>query len=293
MSLIRGFTLLACLAVPGLLFAGDKGSQVEAEMDAALLHLAERGALGSFDQPLTMSRPAQVRYELGAVVDVRKPDPRGIEVLAITPDGAAARMGLKTGDRLVAINGHRLDGRDAPATLLRNAMAASNGNVRLLAARGKTRVELAGAADTAAVPAYRLTIGDAAPDQPAGCGYVTYSAMPPRSKNLFQVFITTIDGRSTPPGLVNRLRVDAGRHLLTVQELIPAYRMLPSQNLQRSLMHRQLKTRAYKPLVVDVKPNTDYRIGARLHKDRLDRTGIRSNAYWEPVVWEQRADECR
>lgn len=293
MSVIRGFTLFVCLVVPGLLLAADNGKQVEAEMDATLLHLAERGALGNFDQPLVIARPAQVRYELGAVVDVRKPDPQGLEVLAITPDGAAARMGLKTGDRLVAINGRRLDGQAAPATLLRDAMAASNGSVRLLAARGKTRVELAGSADAAAVPAYRLTIGEATANHATGCGYVTYSALPPRSKGLFEAFISTIDGRSTPPGLVNRLRVDAGRHVLTVQELIPEHRLLPSQNMQRSLMQRQSMARAYKPLVVDIKPDTDYRIGARLRKERLDRDSIRANEYWEPVVWEQRAAKCR
>src|SRR3546814_9536575 len=109
----RTLTLLTCLSLSGLLpAAAQTGNEVEAEVDAALLHLAERGALGSFDQPLTIARPAQVRYELCAVVDVRKPDPRGIEVLAVTPDGAAARMGLKTGERLVAINEPPMDGED-------------------------------------------------------------------------------------------------------------------------------------------------------------------------------------
>src|SRR3546814_11202058 len=124
----RTLTLLTCLALSGLLpAAAQTGNEVEAEVDAALLHLAERGALGSFDQPLTIARPAQVRYELGAVVDVRKPDPRGIEVLAVTPDGAAARMGLKTGDRLVAINDRRLDGDAAPADVLRDAVREGTG----------------------------------------------------------------------------------------------------------------------------------------------------------------------
>src|SRR3546814_11552877 len=104
----RTFTFLTCLALSGILpAAAQTGNEIEAEVDAALLHLAERGALGSFDQPLAISRPAQVRYELGAVVDVRKPDPRGIEVPAVPPDGAAARMGLKAGDRLVANNSRR------------------------------------------------------------------------------------------------------------------------------------------------------------------------------------------
>lgn len=292
MFAIRGFTLLACLAFPGLLFAGDKNGQVEAEMDATLLYLAERDALGSFDQPLTISRPAQVRYELGAVVDVRKPDPRGLEVLAITPDGAAARMGLKTGDRLVAINDRRLDGQAAPAPLLLDAVREGHGAVRLLAARGKSRLQLTGQADTTAIPAYQLTVGDAASRHASGCGYVSYSAMPPASEGLFESFITRIDGRSTP-ARINLLRVPAGRHVLTVQELIPEHRLSASQNLQRRLMQRQSMARAYKTLVVDIKPDTDYRVATRLHKDKLDRGSIRANEYWEPVVWEQRAIRCR
>ncbi|MFC3658852.1 PDZ domain-containing protein [Luteimonas notoginsengisoli] len=292
MNVIRAILLLACLAAPSLLFAGNGADQVEAGVDAALLHLAERGALGRFDQPLTISRPAQVRYELGAVVDVRKPDPRGLEVLAITPGGAAARMGLKAGDRLVAINGRRLDGNGAPASLLLDAVRDGHGAVQLLTTRGKSRMELAGQADAAAVPAYRLTIGEAAPAAGGGCGYVSYSATPPGSQGLFETLITRIDGRSTPPR-INLLRVPAGRHVLTLQELVPEHRLSASQNLQRRLMQRQSMMRAYKSLVVDVKPDTDYRVAARLHKGKLDRASIRANEYWEPVVWAQRSIRCR
>lgn len=292
MSIIRGFTLVACLAAPALLFASESGTRIEAEMDAVLLHLAERGDLGEFEQPLTVSRPAQVRYELGAVVDVREPDRHGLEVLAVTPNGAAARMGLKTGDRLLAINDQVLNGRGTPSTLLRDAMMARGGKLRLLAARGTNRIQLAGTAETVAVPAYRLTIGEAAPARASGCGYVSYSASPPGSQGLFEALITRIDGRSTPAP-INLLRVPTGRHLLTVQELVPDHRLSGSQNLQRRTMQRQSMARAYKSLVVDIKPDTDYRIAARLHKDHLNRAGIRANAYWEPVVWARRAIRCR
>jgi len=282
-------TLIACLAFPGLLFAAD---QVETEVEATLMHLAERGALGSFDKPISIARPAQVRYELGAVVDVRAPDRKGLEVLAITPGGAAARMGLETGDRLLAINGRRLDGDSPPADALTGAMRDSAGKLELLAARGGKPVELAGSVAPAAVPAYRLTIGETGGASPAGCGYVSYAMLPPRSQGLFEVVITTIDGRSTPLGQVNRLRVPAGRHVLTIAERTPAHRFSRSQNIQRSLALRQLMQRAYKPLVVDVEPGTEYRIGARLFTDRLGNDDIRANRYWEPVAWEQRPASC-
>src|SRR3546814_9468279 len=81
--------------------------------------------------------------------------------------------------------------------------------------------------------------------------------------------------------------------LLTVGELIPSHRLSMTQNLQRSRAKQHLMARAYKPLVVDVQPGTEYRIGVRLRKDRLDYASIRDNEYWEPVVWEQRAATCR
>lgn len=289
----RTLALLACLAFAGLQpAAAQSGDEVEAELDATLLHLAERGALGSFDQPLKIARPAQVRYELGAVVDVRKPDPRGIEVLAVTPGGAAARMGLKAGDRLVAINDRRLDGDAAPADVLRGAVRDGNGAVRLVATRGKSRVELDGHADVVAVPAYQLTVGESAAGTAAGCGYVSDSSLPPRSEGLFKAEITRVDGRSTPLHGINRIHVASGRHVLTIGELIPSHRLSMTQNLQRSRTKQHLMADAYKPLVLNVKPGTEYRIGVRLRKDRLDYASIRDNAYWEPVVWEQREATC-
>ncbi len=292
MSFVTRFTLIACMAFPGLLLAEDPDNQVETEVEATLVHLAERGALGSADQPITIARPAQVRYELGAVVDVRKPDPRGLEVLAITPGGAATQMGLETGDRLLAINGHRLDGRLPPADVLKAAMRDSDGKLQLLAARGDSRIELAGRAAPAAVPAYQLTIGESPQDTSAGCGYVSYSSLPPRSQGLFDAFITTIDGRSTPLEPVNRLRVPTGRHVLMIAERIPEHRLNRWQNMQRARTKQKLMRHAYKPLVVDVKPNTEYRVGARLLKDRLDTDSVRANAYWDPVAWNERAATC-
>jgi len=44
---------------------------------------------------------------------------------------------------------------------------------------------------------------------------------------------------------------------------------------------------------VDIEPDRTYRIGARLHRDRLDRDGIRGNTFWEPVVWSSFASRCR
>ena len=69
-----------------------------------------------------------------------------------------------------------------------------------------------------------------------------------------------------------------------------------SLRVQRTAhLANRLKTAAqsYKTLVIDVKPNTSYLIGVRLLEDKLDNDSIRRNAYWEPVMWETRAQACR
>src|SRR3546814_18766895 len=87
------------------------------------------------------------------------------------------------------------------------------------AARGKSRIELDGQADVVAVPAYQLTVGEAAAGMTAGCGYVSDSSLPPRSEGLFKAEITQVDGRSTPLHGLNRVYVASGRHVLTISEL--------------------------------------------------------------------------
>src|SRR3546814_2708626 len=84
--------------------------------------------------------------------------------------------------------------------------------------------DLDGQADVVAVPAYQLTIGEAAAGMTAGCGYVSDSSLPPRSEGLFKAEITQVDGRSTPLNGINRVHVASGRHVLTVGELIPSDR---------------------------------------------------------------------
>jgi len=281
------------LLVATALMAGaiaNSHAQSTRELDAALVQMSERGDLKDAGAPQVIQKPAQVRYELGAVVDVRSAQRSGLPVLALTPDGPAARIGLKVGDRLVALNGVRLDGASPPAPLLEQAMQRGQGRITAEVLRGTAPVTLRGTADVSAVPAYRLEIG---PDTRGTCGFVTARmGVVPKTRNIFRADITTIDGRSTPLQSVNRHRLAAGRHVLVVQELIDTNRLNPAQLVQINKMKRFALAKAYKPLVVDIKPNTSYRIGARLLRDKLDTQSLRDNAYWEPVVWEEVAEPC-
>lgn len=280
-----------CLAMPTAQ-AQDEIEQISRGVEAALLDLGARNALGESGEPLKIRKPAQVRYELGAVVDTRSSG-NGLQVLAITPGGAADRLGLQADDRLLAINGTRLvDVADAGETL-ESAMRDSNGQLRLQVARDSGTVQLSGPADVAAIPPYELTIG--ADPAVEGCGYVSDElGVPPRSHNTYHAAITTIDGRSTPVGhSPNRYRLEAGRHVLTIVEtIVDRHRFTDSQRRRLSRARIRGTSEDYKALVLDVEPGFSYRIGARLLEDKLDPAGIRAHEYWKPVVYEKIAVQC-
>jgi hypothetical protein len=267
----------------------ERTATLARDIEGALVKAAERGALDDAGTPLRLSAPAGARYEIGAVVDARAAG--GPRVLALTPGGAAERMGLRAGDALVSVNGVDLASTGQPGEALARAVAAENGSLRIRARRDGRAVSLAGTADVVAVPAYTLVVGASGGE---GCGHLSDTAgPPPRSRDIYRAQILRIDGRSTPLDPVPRHRVEAGRRVLLVRELIDRSWLGSAQVSQIARMQKFEDAGAYKALVVDVAPDRSYRIGARLLRDRLDGESIRANAYWEPVVWSEIAERCR
>ncbi|HEU4813862.1 MAG TPA: PDZ domain-containing protein [Xanthomonadaceae bacterium] len=274
-------------ALPAAAQPADVG-QLQRDVESALLALGDRGALGTSDEPLTVSSPTQVRYELGAVLVPRADGAPAI--MAITPGGAAERLRLRVGDRLVSVNGKALAGVDEPVAALQSAIAADDGALRVEYLRAGKVQAATGSAGIVAIPAYRLVVGAATTG--ACDGYVSDQGAQPRSHSIYAADITRIDGRSTPLHPTNRHRVEPGRHVLTVRELVDRTWLNRAQVRTIDLMQRRERARAYKSLVVDVQPGTTYKIGARLLRDKLDSESIRANAYWEPVVWAVDPDPC-
>ena len=128
---------------------------------------------------------------------------------------------------------------------------------------------------------------------PQACGFITTDAgVLPESRDVFQARITQIDGES-PKSLPLAYRMQPGRHVLVIAEDIPRSRMGSAQTTQIQRMQRIRNFSGYyKTLIVDVRPDTAYLIGVRLNRDKLDTASIRDNAYWEPVVWEERHQTC-
>lgn len=136
-----------------------------------------------------------------------------------------------------------------------------------------------------------------AADPQSRCGWVSAQwTRPVEQRDYYGVQITRIDGKSTPLQSQNRYRVDPGTRTLTLSDfaLSPHHLTVSASTIaQIDKMKRLEQQRAYKTFDVEVKPGVSYRIGARLRRDRLDAESIRANEYWEPVVWEERAEPCR
>ena len=86
----------------------------DAPLDAALLQMSERGDLKDTGAPQVIQKPAQVRYELGAVVDVRAARLEGI-----TPMPSRSAIGWQTQPEQAQAN----EATSRPLTLPRAPLA--------------------------------------------------------------------------------------------------------------------------------------------------------------------------
>lgn len=219
---------------------------------------------------------------LDAVVDVRRPHADGLMVLAVTPGGTGDRIGLRVGDRILEINGRALSGTLEPSKAMAAALSGGRPLEIHVSREGRT-LTLSGAPT-------------ASPDAGAtvqGCGYVTTrGTLPHVSDRLYPVDIVDIDGNGQPID-ANRHRLPAGLHVVIVSERIEDIRFDPVQRTQRSRMRAREGARAGKALVVEVRPNMRYRLGARFLDKNLDSRAISGNTYWEPLVWQEVEDACR
>lgn len=286
-SLVAKLAMSGCFlaALPAAALAAPQSTR---ELDDALARMAERGELRHGSAAQTIQQPARLRYGLGAVVDVRQASRSGLPVLAVTPDGAGDRMGLRSGDRILAINGRRLDGQRAPANLLQPAVDAGNGRLRVAVARDGQQVQLQGSADVVSIPAYRITVAHAGG---SGCGYVSDTGSGAPRQGVYSASIRSIDGRSLPSSVSDdaapRHRVNAGKRLLVVSENLPQSMFMWESPIS------QARARSTKPLIIDIQPGMRYEVGARQRVQRISRQDLSSGDYWEPVVYARRAEACR
>lgn len=257
----------------------------EREMDALLARAMVSGQVPLAPGPgLEIAREPRTLLELGAVLDVRRPDPAGLPVVAVSPGSAAEGAGLRPGDRLVSVNGVGFASGE-PTSLLSGALSARDGEFELAVDRGGQALALSGRADRRQLPAYRLSV--AAGDPASGCGRVSTFDVAPRRQHIYPAVLIAVNGRLPGPTSSETFRLPAGRHVLSVAENIDTEQFGAAQALQRS----RGSANRYKELEIEVAADTTYQLGARLILEQ--RNEIRSRAYWEPVVYAQRQEACR
>lgn len=271
------------------------------ELRALVAELVESGAFGdrsAQEISLSVDSPAQRVSNLGLLVDSARDDGDGLRVLAVTPGGDAERMGLRAGDRLLALNGARLAGiGGAAAVLRRNIDELPNGSPLAFEAKRDGRVQtFSGKLSSVELPAMRLTIGAAAANTASpgavppiaaarGCGRISDFDVAPRQQHLHGAKILSIDGEVPGPGGSKSYQVTAGHHVLKIAEQIESRYLAFNDRLRNSGVESRHKT-----IEVDVEPNTTLFVAARL--DDARRNEWRDGAYWEPVIWRTSPEAC-
>lgn len=259
---------------------------VRETVDASMLELAERGAFAEpGSTPVTIEAPAEIRYDLGAVIDPADDASAGLSVLAVLPGSAAQAMGLTAGDRLLSLNGLDLQQGSTSTSSLREAMAESFGALELVVARGESKLTLVGQAHPILIPAYTLDIAAL----PKGCGRVSTFPGMARSEQLFPVNLRRIDDAEVVRGQVDSHRLDSGRHRLMLAELIPPVELNSIEQRQRSQL-RQRRLAEFKYFDLDVVPGFTYYLAARLLDPPRD---VINNRHWQPVIWRIKKESCR
>lgn len=262
----------------------------------------DAGALG-----LTLSVPAERYLDLGLLLDPRDPASQGLQVLGTTPGGTAQDLGLRAGDRIVAVDEQPLvglglddDGRSQAVARLRAVLDGlpDGGRLALAVEREGRRVAIDGAVTVRYLPPLRLELGEgnlvtstgaaAATSVPAaamaqadaGCGRISTFHVAPRSERLYPARVLSIDGRIPGPADQDTWRLAPGTHTVEVAESIDAQDLPASFSRRRATLGR-------KTFEVVVEPGTTHLVAARL----VDTLGGRD--YWEPVVWKTLSEPCR
>ena len=256
---------------------------------ACMLLLAGAACMPAFATTQdTVAAPATARdaaLDLGVVIDFRRVDADGVTVLAVTPGGPGERLGLLPGDRIVAANGSDLTRTNRPSSALSSALTSQHGELRLEVIRDGRRRTLAGSTARDGQASLASPIRD--------CGHISSSGSQPRAtRDIFPVLILGIDGNRMLPARSSFHRVEAGRRVVIVRELIDDQRFTRFGLEERRRQRERQGPRLDKVLIIDVQPGTTYAIGARTSRS-ISTSSIRDNSFWEPVVWRTTAQPCR
>lgn len=282
------------------------------ELRVVLMGLVQSGAFG--DTPaqqisLSLDIPAGRTAELGVLVDSSSGESadQGLLVLGTTPGSLASRLGLRSGDTLLAVNGVSLvalgsdrSGAARAAGSLRDALAelADGAPLKFRISREGKQTLIDGRMESVLIPSVHLRLGDDAmpatatvssvnaPASTSACGRISVFDNAPRQQQLHAAALIDVDGRQSPMSGQTSVRVSAGRHILKVGEQIDLRYLGFGQRLRD-----RGGTERYKTLTVDVDADTTYFLAAKINSEH--RNEWRDGLYWDPVIWSTSKENCR
>ena len=308
-SLMRHRRMIAACALIGVLAAPqalcemsrENKETVQQTLRSSLMSLARDEwftRLNEDDWPVVIYQPAETIINLGLYVHPeysRENDEEGPLVIAVTPDSAAARMGVRTGDRLRSIEdksllklGAEADGGSRAFRRLQDALNESTGAIALTVQRGDQTLSLEGDLEKLVLPRAILTLSqisvettDAADTN--ACATVSTQAPPPREFDVYPADVVSINGVQGGAGFRDQHFLTPDTYVFEVRPEIPDH----------LLDARAAKAESRRPLAIlrlPMQAGFSYHIGARLLAARDQQTV--HTRFWQPIVWKMEMAEC-
>ena len=233
--------------------------------------------------------PAQELVHLGLVFDSDNVN-NGYDVLSVTPGSTADKLGIKSKDIILKINDIIINNSTTESAihLLKNLKI---GNTLKLTVKSETgERELTSTLTGQYVPEIRLELGPVSElvsmksgglaninEASKSCGVVSVLLNPPEARDIFPASIHKIDDDHLKRNR-SSFKLPVGKHTIYIQEYI---------DVKNITIRRRSRA---KPIEIEVKENTTYRIGAQFHRDKALK--IHKGGYWSPMVWNTFNQEC-
>ena len=283
--------LTAILLLP-VMFSAVAEQTIDYQKQVELLQQVQKALLSSGitnkDGPLLIEEPSRSIYHFGAILDAK------FVVVAVTPESDAAKLGLKEGDKLLAINQQRVSDSNLADILAKINELADDDALSVQLLRADKQLNLKGTVSRQALPGWRLELLAAGQQNelPAStsCGYVSVFYNTPTSLRRHPVKINEIDTIGFRAGFSYKrthevMKVPVGEIQITLQEHIPGNILSRYRGDLRARNFGSVKT-----LTLKVEPDTVYHLAAEYFPNPNDRSS--RDAYWQPVVWKTTARDC-
>ncbi|MEM9533645.1 MAG: hypothetical protein AAGA23_22170, partial [Pseudomonadota bacterium] len=245
-ALITALILSAGLAAPAALAQNLKRERLNEALRAMLISLAQDPLFADGeDLDIVFSQQPQALINLGVVYgDTSGADVNsaGLPVVAVTPRSTAANMGLRVGDRIIALNtedllkrGHDDSGKSRAVIRVQQMLTdiPANDNVTVTVIRGEQQLDLEAPLQKWQLPGINmaltmpaeedapdeLILGAPPQDERSPCGTVSLYDPPPHEFNLYPAYLMGINVKNSGGIMRGFQYLPPGEYELLVSDL--------------------------------------------------------------------------